>query len=497
MSGPRVTYSDKRWVPLKDNVDYQAKMTRDKVLKDKLAVLRAATPKNLAKIQVKVDEIAKLKQKLIDTREQTAKNMVQDGFSADQWPDLNDPQKMDVADEYNKLRPPYAPGVDGMEIREVLNWIAAEESHVTAVNDDPVYRFVYKVAGYVGDTVERMLKRDRTKRHTSAALFDVPGTDIVQQLDRSQREVATELAFTRTRLSQRQLFDVLKHQIDLIEAAHLILPRPEPLTDKSGGGMEISNAIGGLSKETGDNLPNLEGIRQYLESKGDGIPQKYNTERAAWWLKRGLAVLTFAGPQVEEEYADVDNFTDIDIVKPYLMDHIYKGFTATMNETLPSLETRGLDIEIERLENIMKSISVSALRQRKAATMDWLERAEVMKTADMNEELFSAVDAATNLVITRIPGMRSLQDVPNPEEILINSTNSTFGSYFVKIAGNLIRSSRFFSGQRASYDKNHGRVSLLNDRIMQALSGYSYIHGKIVNSERRSFRGGHERIAYT
>ena len=124
--------------------------------------------------------------------------------------------------------------------------------------------------------------------------------------------------------------------------------------------MEISNAIGGLSKETGDNLPNLEGIRQYLESKGDGIPQKYNTERAAWWLKRGLAVLTFAGPQVEEEYADVDNFTDIDIVKPYLMDHIYKGFTATMNETLPSLETRGLDIEIERLENIMKSISVSS-----------------------------------------------------------------------------------------------------------------------------------------
>ena len=163
---------------------------------------------------------------------------------------------------------------------------------------------------------------------------------------------------------------------------------------------------------------------------------------------------------------------------------------------IPSAQYEDAKEEVERLERALSKITIASRRMRAASTLDWLERSEVLKAADMNEELFMAVDEATMLVLTRVPGFKALQTDTGAIEVLVNSDNSIFQSYFAILTANIIRQARFYTGQRGAFDKNHARIAMMSSRLMTALQAFSYNDGKIINKAAVVPPRQSERIAY-
>ena len=483
----QISEKEGRLFDIKDELKNTALTANKKqTLRDEKAALKADLEKipSSERADELETELEKLDNEARQLREDEAIRMVRSGFDAREWLKMQDTNlKTAIAQEYQTLRPPYAPSIESDELQSVLNWVAAEEEQRKAVNEDPVYRFVYKVAGYTGDTVERMIKRDVNKRRSTNAFLDVPGADIEQMLDKTKKKVDQMIAANSVKLSKQRAFDRMKRQVDYIASSQSI----RELTMYKGDDSIVLNDLSVLD-DVGSTIggKDMENLRAYMESSADRLPQDYSN----------LEATPLLGARVDDK--SVNDFENVETVAPFIRFHLYEGYTLVKDDVIDTEESIALSLEEKRLQKISESITIASMRERKAASLDWLERSEVMKTADMNEELYMAVDQATNLILTRVPGMALLLRMEtngHPEEILINSSNRAFGSYFANLTGNLIRDSRFFSGQRSSFDRNHARLTLMNDRLIRALSRFSYFNGKIVSEDETELMG-QERIAY-
>jgi hypothetical protein len=415
---------------------------------------------------------------------------VKAGFNADAWKKLTPAQQREIAGEYMDLRPPYAPAPTLDEITKTLDWIATEDSHVESVSNDPVYQFVYLVAGHLGENIDRMLKYDVNKRRGAISNFDVPGDDIKRELQTSWQNVIDSMTAVRRKMETQSAFDYLKIYVDLV-ATGTAVPRTAAVekeqqidpTDISADLIDAYNLLPEGDDNDDPSVASVGGLLNYMDIKGqEGVlPGRYISARAT-----GDEVINLKGV--------IEN-PDVHLV-PYLIANSFEGYTIQFADTPDSLEYAEYKGEMDRLKGIMSQLTLTAIRKRHASTLDWLERSEVLKMADMNEEMFMGLNKATTMVIRRIPGLRGLDGLrdPSPEGILINTNNREFFSKFAELTGKIIEQTRFFSKGRGSYDRNHMRLSMLIDRMVKSMQSYTYSDGEIISGYY--VRSGPERVAY-
>jgi hypothetical protein len=408
--------------------------------------------------------------------EKDADAFVSGGFNPETWQQLGNVSRKAIAENYIEMRPPYTAKPTVGDVERALTWISKKEDHTSSVASDKVYQFVYLVAGHLGENMDRMLKYDVDRRRSTATNFDIPGVDSSERLDEARKKLQDQVDRIGPLAKKQQAFDTLVYQIGLLGASRRLTQAQNDfdVEDKEIIRSYYSTLYGTLDQGTeGDTAatPTRTGLVEYIEEKQAVLPESFGTSSN---LTVKDTVLT-----------DPDEY-----LVSYLTDNTTKGFYAGATKAdIPLSDVySGYAATLARLEAQLSAITMESLRRQQAETLGWLERPEVLRTADMNEEMFMGLNKATTLVLTRIRGMQRLPQDTNTENVLVNTNNRLFFSHFAELTGKVIEQTRYFSRARGTYDRNFARLSMLIDRLLGAMSTYVYANNEIRGGGEPSLR---------
>lgn len=393
-------------------------------------------------------------------------------------------------------RPPYAPKLGDTEIRKLSRWIVEQEERLSALENDKTYQFVKLVAGNLSQDVDSLLIFNRDKRHSKNPFFEVPGDNSWRDVSDAREKIIETIAETKEEL-------VLETVLNRVLA---VLTTKKKATEEPGQGGFL---LGGETftepfRRTGNFFLNLNADLTFLfedskkkEEKNSwdtvGIKQTGRAEIPYTAYQRFVnTVEALRNREYKEEskdnyYRAFPEVDDLQKAPPYdwfaaQKEDVAKECEYAYKTAQPSFEMLELEQELDSLTLLLKKTDLAASRQRMFGGLDWTERLENMKTADMIPELFMGIEKATVLVQRNVP---SLQDVPDHSFFIEHSENG-FRSLFAELVARQINVAHFFEGVRGSFDRNHARVRLTIERLLHAMRGYVFVDNKVrLNSNGR------------
>lgn len=217
----------------------------------------------------------------------------------------------------------------------------------------------------------------------------------------------------------------------------------------------------------------MEKLIAFLEIFFDSVPHEYHDP---------AAVVVIVNPNGRVTFTTFVGFTHLQMIN-YFLSYLFERSIAEFAMMERTVKIRKHELELDAMEDLYDKTDINAIRKRMASALHWLERPEVMNTADMSEDLVMGLDKATTMVLMNVP---DLEAIPEEEAMTLfaNGHNKQFTTLFADLVAKQINTVRFFEGIRASFDRNHTRVRIIARSIFNAMKKFSYRNGKIVNPSR-------------
>lgn len=408
--------------------------------------------------------------------------------------------------QINDWRPPYAPELGDKEIDKLSVWIVEQEERVSALERDKTYQFVKLVAGNLSQDVESLLIFNRDKRHSKNPFFEVPGVNsledvsdarakIIEAIAKEEKELAVETSLNRvlTVLTTRQVSSEEKPDpgkqfaspfersgnlsLKLANDLNLLFQDSKLPGNEKEGSWEI------ILTSPRQNQAELTPYQRLV--KKIGILEDDEQASGTRWTKENIYGSIDQG-KLESGIGElIEFFKDNNFQNAKESEYAYEN-------AQPSAEILKQQQKLETLTLLLKKTDIAASRQRMFGGLDWTERPENMKTADMIPELFMGIEKATMLVQRNV---RSLRDVPD-HSIFIEHSENGFSSLFAELTARQINIAHFFEGVRGSFDRNHARVRLTIERLLHAMRGFSFVDNKVVLESSGRQQWGVDRLDY-
>ena len=395
-------------------------------------------------------------------------------------------RKLQLKKQINEWRPPYAPQLGDGEIDKLSKWIVEQEERVSALERDKTYQFVKLVAGNLSQDVESLLIFNRDKRHSQNPFFEVPGDNSLEDVSNARAKIIEAIAKKR---GQLYLETALNRVLAVLTTTQISPKEPASGTSffgsfKRSGDLflKLATDLNLLFQDTKKPGNEKEDSWELVEDQqAPGVELQFTPYQR---LVRAMEILRNReqfekGPK--PIFTALPKSTELEKGPPLEWFKLYKEDLAKEIEYAyenapPSVEMLELEQELETLTLLFKKTDIAASRQRMFGGLDWTERPENMKNADMIPELFMGIEKATMLVQRNVA---SLRDVPD-HSIFIEHSENGFSSLFAELTARQINIAHFFEGVRGSFDRNHARVRLTIERLLHAMRGFSFVDNKVV-----------------
>jgi len=355
--------------------------------------------------------------------------------------------------------PPYMPKLSETERDNISKWLVGKQREVKALRADNLYRFVLLVAGNLSVPAERLLRYQVELRHSDERFFGVAGDDSTKDMEKIKSTLTAAISDKTVEVRKQTKFDLLKYQVDMIRSqlsSNIKGKTGIPPTDIRA--MTLSEIIQDL-EFTGEN--SLQELAGYLNLMKGTVPIQYTSV-------------------VDTKEKNVSDFTKLtwQQMNSYFLSYLFEGYVAEYDTMQRSEELIRKRMELDSLQELYAETDINTVRKRIASALTWLERPEVLNTADMSEELVMGLDKATTLVQMNI---KAFEDVPYDKAQLLfaGGTNRNFTTLFADLVARQINIAHFFEGVRGSFDRNHARIRLVIERILNAMRKFSYQDGTI------------------
>ena len=374
-----------------------------------------------------------------------------------------------------KNTPPYMPKLSSTESDNISKWLVGKQREVKALRDDNLYRFVLLVAGNLSVPAEQLLRYRVELRHSDERFFGVAGDDSKKDMEEIKSTLTAAISDKTVELRKQRNFDLLKRQVDLIRSARFSNIQNKtgiPKTDIRA--MTLTEIIQDLPFKIDEGENSIEELGAYLNLMGGTVPKQYVT----------------VVPGMFGRERQVNDFTALsqEEMNSYFLSHLFENYVAKYDEMPRSEELIKKRMELDSLQELYAETDINTVRKRIASAMEWLERPEVLSTADMSEELVMGLDKATTLVQMNI---KTFEDVPYDEAQLLfaGGTSRHFTTLFADLVARQINIVHFFEGVRGSFDRNHARIRIVIERILNAMKKFSYQDGTIsFGTRQREFQ---------
>jgi hypothetical protein len=354
--------------------------------------------------------------------------------------------------------PPYMPKLSETERDNISKWLVGKQREVKALRADNLYRFVLLVAGNLSVPAERLLRYQVELRHSDERFFGVAGDDSTKDMEKIKSTLTAAISDKTVEVRKQRKFDLLKYQVDMIRSQFSSNIRDKtgiPRTDVRA--MTLTEIIQDL-ESVGEN--SLQELAEYLNLMKGTVPSEY--------------ISVVGGRNSVSDFKNLKSQQ----MNSYFLSYLFEGYVAEFDTMQRSEKLIRKRMELDSLQELYAETDINTVRKRIASALAWLERPEVLNTADMSEELVMGLDKATTLVQMNI---KAFEDVPYDDAQLLfaGGTNRNFTTLFADLVARQINIAHFFEGVRGSFDRNHARIRLVIERILNAMRKFSYQDGTI------------------